>query len=347
MCPPPHASGDDDLPLSNATSVTEPTPTPGRISPKGRLAHRFQRDLVGAWKVVSSMPPIAWVTTIVVVSTLYYASYGGTVAAPFVFSDELIHARLAFRIASGHVPPLREALAGYGVIAPIVAALPLRLGGDMVRGYALLKTFNSFVMSCAAVPAYLVAQRMLRPRPAVVVAALTVAVPSMVFTALVMRESVFYPLFLCVVLLIVRSLERPTAPRQLAALSGVAAAYVTRPQAIVILPAYLAAILFNAWLGSRSVDADVSPLRRYRTWDGNRRSTILRCRASRQRLRPCHIRSKRPMNAWRQTPAASAVRPVRADCEAAPRCPRGTCRRSASPLHRLRDAESRASRRAP
>ena len=108
-------------------------------------------------------------------------------------------------------------------------------------------------MSLAAVPAYFIGRRMLRPSAAVVVAGLTVAVPSMVFTALVMRESVFYPLFLCVVLVIVRTLERPTVGAAVVALPRRRGGIRHAPQAIVILPAYLAAIVLKAWLDSRAV----------------------------------------------------------------------------------------------
>ena len=110
------------------------------------------------------MPPAAWIGIAVLASTVFYASYGTTVAAPAVFADELIHARLAFEIADGHPPALREALAGYGVVAALAGAVPLRLGGDMVQGYAFLKACNSFLMSLAAVPAYFIGRRML-PSP--------------------------------------------------------------------------------------------------------------------------------------------------------------------------------------
>ena len=238
-----------------------------RQSVSRRFARRLQLDVIGARDLVRSLPSAGWLCIIVAVSTLVYASYGATIAAPVVFADELTHMQLTRAVADGNLSAVHNALFGFGVVAALVGALPLRLGGDMEHGYAFLKAFDSLVMSLAAVPAYFIARRMVRSRLAVLVAGLTVAVPSMVFTALVMRESVFYPLFLCVVLVIVRALEQPTTMRQIGALLAVGAAYVTRPQAIIVLVAYLAAIPLKAWLDSRVEDAAAPPvaptLRRY------------------------------------------------------------------------------------
>ena len=55
-------------------------------------------------------------------------------------------------------------------------------------------------MSLAAIPAYFLARRLLPARLALVVAALTVLVPSMLYTGTLMTENAFYPLFLVVAL---------------------------------------------------------------------------------------------------------------------------------------------------
>ena len=65
-------------------------------------------------------------------------------------------------------------------------------------------------MSLAAVPAYLLARRVVSGRLALLAAVLTVALPSMVYTGTVMTENVFYPLVLTLTLALVLVLERPT-----------------------------------------------------------------------------------------------------------------------------------------
>ena len=66
-------------------------------------------------------------------------------------------------------------------------------------------------MSLAAVPAYLLARRVVGQWPALLAALLTVAVPSMVYTATVMTENAYYPVFLLAALVLVLLLERPSA----------------------------------------------------------------------------------------------------------------------------------------
>ena len=105
---------------------------------------------------------------------------------------------------------------GYGFVYPVVIAPAYRLFSSVPDAYAAVKAINAVVMSLAAVPAYFLARRVLRPGLALVVAALTVAVPSMLYTGTVMTENVFYPLFLLAALALVTTLERPTPARQVA-----------------------------------------------------------------------------------------------------------------------------------
>ena len=74
-------------------------------------------------------------------------------------------------------------------------------------------------MSRAAIPAYLLARLFVPRRDAVVVALLTVLVPSMAYTGVVMTENAFYPAFLWTMFLIARAIRRPTVASQLLALA--------------------------------------------------------------------------------------------------------------------------------
>ena len=60
------------------------------------------------------------------------------------------------------------------------------------------------MMSLAAIPAYLIARRMLSKQLAFAAAVLAVAIPSMVYTGTLMTENAFYPIFLFAVYVIVR-----------------------------------------------------------------------------------------------------------------------------------------------
>ena len=65
-------------------------------------------------------------------------------------------------------------------------------------------------MSLAAIPAYLLARRVVPARLALLAAVLAVALPSMVYTATVMTENAFYPVFLLAACASCAMLERPT-----------------------------------------------------------------------------------------------------------------------------------------
>jgi hypothetical protein len=82
---------------------------------------------------------------------------------------------------------------------------------------------------------------------------LTVAVPSMMYTGTLMTETVFYPIFVSVALSLVLTLERPTLTRQLVLLGACLFAFLTRSQAIVLIPAVATAPLVLAWLDRRRV----------------------------------------------------------------------------------------------
>ena len=81
-------------------------------------------------------------------------------------------------------------------------------------------------------------------------AALSVAIPSLVYTGMLMTENAFYPIFLCVLLVLVRMLERPTRLNQLGLLALCLLAYETRQQALALFPAVLTAPLL---LGRRGL----------------------------------------------------------------------------------------------
>ena len=161
--------------------------------------------------------------------------------------DELIYSELAKSLAdSGRFLIRGEATAAYGIVYPALIAPAWALFESVPQAYAAAKAINALVMSLAAVPAYFLARRVLAEPLALVAAALTVAVPSMVYTATLMTENAFYPLFLCAALAMVLWLERPTPLRTAIVLGVCLVAYLTRQQAVALLPALLTAPLYVA-----------------------------------------------------------------------------------------------------
>ena len=198
-------------------------------------------------RTLARVPAWAWLAGIVIVSTLVRYALGRGTTAPWIMVDELIYSELAKSFAdTGRFLVRGEATAAYGIVYPALIAPAWALFESVPQAYAAAKAINALVMSLAAVPAYFLARRVLTVHFALAAAALTVAVPSMVYTATLMTENAFYPLFLTAALAMVLWLERPTALRTAAVLGVSLVAYLTRQQALALLPALLTAPLLVA-----------------------------------------------------------------------------------------------------
>jgi hypothetical protein len=137
------------------------------------------------------------------------------------------------------------------VLYPVLISPAYAIFDDLTLAYAAVKGINSVVMSLAAVPAYLLARRALSVPGSLLVAALTVAVPSLGYTATVMTENVFYPLVLLWAWATLRMLEQPSRRRVALVLVVLAAALLTRLQAVALVAAVVTAPLVLAPFDAR------------------------------------------------------------------------------------------------
>ena len=190
-----------------------------------------------------------WLAAIVAVSTLIRIWAGAATAAPWIIPDELIYSELARSFAeTGSFAVRDQAFSAwtFGPLYPILISPIFGLAADPPAAYALAKAFNALLISSAAVPAYLLGRRVLSRPDALVAAALTVAVPSAVYSTKLMTESLAYPVFLWVMIAFVRALDRPSPGRLtlLAAAAGVAA--LTRAQMVALVGAFALSYLVLA-----------------------------------------------------------------------------------------------------
>ena len=164
-----------------------------------------------ALRRLRAVPAWAWLVGLVVASTLIRYALARRVAAPWIMIDELIYSELAKSFASGGHFMIRDHASNiYEFVYPILISPAWAIFNAVPDTYAAAKAINSLVMSLAAVPAYFLARRVLGTWLSLAAAALTVAVPSMVYTATLMTENAFYPMFLTVALVFVMWLDRPT-----------------------------------------------------------------------------------------------------------------------------------------
>jgi hypothetical protein len=188
-----------------------------------------------------------WLTAIVVGSALLRYVLTRRIVAPWIMVDELIYSELAKSFAaSGRFLVRGQANFGVGLVYPALISPAWRLFSSVPDAYAAAKAINSVLMSLAALPAYAIARRVVRQPLALAAAGLAVAVPSLVYTGMLMTENAFYPLFLACVWLLLLVLERPTPWLQAAVLAVAFLCFLTRAQAVVLVPAIALAPLLYA-----------------------------------------------------------------------------------------------------
>ena len=206
-------------------------------------------------------PAWVWLAGIVLGSFVLRAWLARGMVAPFIMVDELIFADLGRSVAGGDGFRVRGEPYFLSVVYPLLIAPAYAIFDELPSAYAAVKTLNALFMSLAAVPAYLIARRVLAPPLSLFASVLTVAVPSMAYTGTVMSENAFYPLFLTAALLLVLVLERPTLWRQVALLMVVGVAVATRLQGIALVPAILIAPVLLAAVEGRGLRRTVAPFR--------------------------------------------------------------------------------------
>jgi glycosyltransferase involved in cell wall biosynthesis len=208
------------------------------------------------------VPIWAWLVGLVVASIVVRYGLSRRVVAPWIMVDELIYSELAKSFAAtGHFLVRGHHTGAYGIVYPILISPAWKLFSSVPQAYAAAKTIGSILMSLTAIPAYLLARRVLPARASLLAAVLAVAVPSMVYTGTLMTENAFYPLFVTTAFAFVLTLERPTPWRYGFLLVSFLLTFLTRTQAVAILPALATAPLLLAWFDRRPVRAAVRELK--------------------------------------------------------------------------------------
>ena len=132
------------------------------------------------------------VVATVVVAAALWAALGQRIDVPTVFGDELIYWDASRSLADGDGLTVRDDAYAFGPIYPIALA-PLHAAAGALGAYDLARILNALAFALAAVPAYVLARRLLSPGWSAAAAALTVAAASAVYTGFVMTEAMAYP----------------------------------------------------------------------------------------------------------------------------------------------------------
>ncbi len=193
---------------------------------------------------LARVSPLQWLGAIVAVSFVVRTIAGWLRAGPVYFPDEYIYSELGRSIAEHGRPLVRGAAAHFpAVLQPLLTA-PAWLAGDVETSFRLVQLEGTLVMSLAAVPVYLLARRLeLGSWLALAAAALTVAVPDMLYAGWVLADPFTYPLALAALAAGVTALAYPSRRAQIAFVAFAGLATLARVQFVVLPACFLLAAL--------------------------------------------------------------------------------------------------------
>lgn len=193
-------------------------------------------------RALMRVPVWALLAALVAASTLLRFWAGTRVASPWIMPDEVIYAELGESLyREGRFEVLGQPAEFLSLVYPALIG-PFLAVDDVESGYRWAKLAQALVMSLAAVPVYVWSRRLASKEWALAASALTLAIPGLAYSGLLMTEVVFYPVTVLAAFAAALVLERPTIARQALLVAAVALAALTRLQLFVLVPAFATAL---------------------------------------------------------------------------------------------------------
>jgi hypothetical protein len=193
------------------------------------LSRRPAARLAGLWVILTAL---RWLAAL-------------PITEPRIFRDELLHWQMAKAFAA-HQPFL---FMGHPVDSPAVlypAALSIVFHlTDPRLSFLLAQGLNAAFASAVVFPAYGLAREFGGPAAALAAAAVAGLAPGGVYSALIMEETLYYPLFVLSCWLCFRVLSRGGVVEAAACALAFTATYFTKPLGALLVVAYAVSVL--AW----------------------------------------------------------------------------------------------------
>lgn len=206
---------------------------------------RFAGAKVGRGSVVVALP----VAGIVVVAGAAAAVFALQLSEFVIMPDELGYVKQAIVLSHGAVPTPGSFWFNSWALLHSLMLAPFYRVAATTTAWDAGRVVGAFVMASAAIPAYLLTRQALRSHgAALLVAALSVAVPWMAMAGTVMTEVVAYPAFVWVCLAMLYGIRRPGLRGDVLVAIALAIAFVARTQLLVLAPAYVLALLLDVLL---------------------------------------------------------------------------------------------------
>lgn len=188
-------------------------------------------------RAIDRLRGVVPVLLVVLAAGLWFSYYARRVTSWTVMTDELLYTKLAVAVASSLSPVPRihgEYYPAFSQLYPILTAPFYRLF-DMPTAFEVVHVFNAFLMASTAIPVYLLTRQLVERRwPALLAAALSVCIPWVTMSLMVLTESAAYPAFAWALLAMHRSIARNEARADVLALLAIAVAFLARTQFILL-----------------------------------------------------------------------------------------------------------------
>ena len=140
---------------------------------------------------------------------------------PWITPDETLYGMLGRSLWSdGRLAVLGEPVPFYSLLHPLLVGLPLTVWDGLDGLPRRHRRSASLAMAATAVPVFAWGRTLMRPAWALVAAVLTVAIPALALSGLLMTETLFYPLATLAAWALAAALERPTLARQALLVGG-------------------------------------------------------------------------------------------------------------------------------
>lgn len=185
---------------------------------------------------------LAALGALVVGSTLVRFALSDGVAAPWIAPDEQLYGLLGRSLVAGDgLTLLGEPVPYYSALYPLLVGIPFA-GSELEDGVRWVQLLQALAMSLTAVPVYLWARPLAGGRWALLASGLTVLIPGLTYSGLLMSEALYYPVATLAVWALAGCLVRPTLARQALLIGAVALALGTRLQAVGLVATIVAAL---------------------------------------------------------------------------------------------------------
>jgi hypothetical protein len=186
--------------------------------------------------------PLLALGGLVVASTVVRVILSRGVDAPWIAPDEHLYGLVGRSLVHGDgLTIVGEPVPFYSLFYPLFVGLAL-LGSDAATGLTVTQVAQALVMSATAIPVFLWARPLVGPRLALFGGLLTVLIPGLAYSALLMSEALYYPVAVLAVWALAGCLRDPTLLRQLLLVAAIGAAMATRLQAVGLVAALVAAL---------------------------------------------------------------------------------------------------------